>query len=182
MRVAKELLDRFETEDKSTLTPKETSQKYLKLSLERMKTQYLRKPLHGYVSKYISQLQEIDQLKSKPWTCNKYMTSHFEAYGRAIQEKEIGTKDLISLRNKKIGVHTDNRCRLSKNQVEDVFHIISSCSRMSSRYYLPLRHDVIAKYVYEQHRMKLAPGCKLNIQQTTLFTLNVILSTGGICQ
>ena len=32
---------------------------------------------------------------------------------------------------------------------------------MSSRYYLPLRHDVIAKYVYEQHRMKLAPGCKV---------------------
>ena len=28
---------------------------------------------------------------------------------------------------------------------------------MSSRYYLTLRHDVIAKY--EQHCMKLAPGC-----------------------
>ena len=53
---------------------------------------------------------------------------------------------------------TDNGCRLCKNQVEDVFHIISSCNRMSSRYYLPLRHDVIAKY--EQHCMKLAPGCK----------------------
>ena len=32
---------------------------------------------------------------------------------------------------------------------------------MSSRYYLPLRHDAIAKYVYEQHRMKLVPGCKV---------------------
>ena len=31
---------------------------------------------------------------------------------------------------------------------------------MSSRYYLPLRYDAIAKYVYEQHRMKLVPGCK----------------------
>ena len=71
MRVGKELLDRFEIEDKRTLVPKETSQKYLKLSLERMNTQHLQKPLHGYVSKYISQLQEIDQLKSKQWTCNK---------------------------------------------------------------------------------------------------------------
>ena len=41
MRVGKELLDRFEIEDKSTLAPKENSQKYLKLSLEHMKTQYL---------------------------------------------------------------------------------------------------------------------------------------------
>ena len=31
---------------------------------------------------------------------------------------------------------------------------------MSSRYYFPLWHDAIAKYVYE-HRMKLAPGCKV---------------------
>ena len=53
MRVGKELLDRFEIEDKSTLTPKATSQKYLKSSLEHMKTQYLQKPLHRYVSKYI---------------------------------------------------------------------------------------------------------------------------------
>ena len=50
MRIAKELLDRFETEDKSTLTPKGTIQKYLTSSLERMKTQYLQKPLHGYAS------------------------------------------------------------------------------------------------------------------------------------
>ena len=96
MRVGKELLDRFEIEDKRTLAPKETSQKYLKLSLERMNTQHLQKPLHGYVSKYISQLQEIDQLRSKQWTCNKYMTSHFETYACTIQEQEIGTKDLIS--------------------------------------------------------------------------------------
>ena len=96
MKVEKELLDRFETEDRSTLTPTENSQKYLKLSLEHMKTRYLQKSLHGYVSKYISQLQEIDQLKIKQWTCNKYMTSYFEAYARAVQEQEIGRKDLIT--------------------------------------------------------------------------------------
>ena len=44
--VGKELSDRFEIEDKSTLTPKATSQKYLKSSLEHMKTQHLQKPLH----------------------------------------------------------------------------------------------------------------------------------------
>ena len=32
---------------------------------------------------------------------------------------------------------------------------------MSSCYYLPLRHDAIAKYVYDQHHMKLVPKCKV---------------------
>ena len=32
---------------------------------------------------------------------------------------------------------------------------------MFSRYYLPLRHDAIAKYVYNQHRMKLVPRYKV---------------------
>ena len=67
----------------------------------------------------------------------------------------------LSRRNKKIGVHTDNRRRPWKNQVEDMFHLISSCSRMSSHYYLSLRHGAIAKYVYEQHCMKLVSGCKV---------------------
>ena len=66
-----------------------------------MQTQYLQKPLHGYVSKHISHLSEIDQLKSKQRTCNKCMTTRFEAYPCAIQEQEIDTKGLISRRNKK---------------------------------------------------------------------------------
>ena len=66
-----------------------------------MKILYLQKPLHGYVSKYISQLAKIDQLKNKQWTYNKYMPSHFEADACAIQEQEIGTKDLINQRKKR---------------------------------------------------------------------------------
>ena len=121
MRLGKELLHRFKIEEKSTLTLKATSQKYLKLSLKHLTTQCLQKPLHKYVSKYISQLHEIDQLKSKQWTCNKYITSHFEAYACTIQEQEIGTKGLISRCNKKVGLHTNNSCRLCKNQVEECF-------------------------------------------------------------
>ena len=89
------------------------------------------------------------------------MTSHFGAYVCTIQEQEIGTKDLISWCNKKVGVYTGYHYRLCQNQVKDVLHIISSCCRMSSCYYLPLKHDAIPKYVYEQHCMKLAPGCKV---------------------
>ena len=78
------------------------------------------------------------------------MTSCFEAYTCTIQEQEIGTKDLIRRRNKKVGLDTANRCRLCKNQVEYMLHVImSSCSRMSSRYYPPLRHDALPRYVCE---------------------------------
>ena len=42
----------------------------------------------------------------------------------------------------------DTRCRLRKSANEDIIHIIASCPMMSVRYYLPLRHDVIAKIVY----------------------------------
>ena len=37
------------------------------------------------------------------------MTSHFDAYIWTIQEREIGTKDLIRRRNKRVGVETDTR-------------------------------------------------------------------------
>ena len=58
MKIGKELLDRFEIEDRITLTPKAINKNYLKSSLEHMKTQYLQKLLHGYVTKHISQLPE----------------------------------------------------------------------------------------------------------------------------
>ena len=41
----------------------------------------------------------------------------------------------------------NNKWRLSKSNVQDVNHIISSYHQMSARCYLPLRHDVIASNV-----------------------------------
>ena len=55
----------------------------------------------------------------------------------------------------------DNKCRLYKIHVENVTHIIRSCSKMSSRYYLPIWHDVIAKYLYEAIRRSKDPKCKI---------------------
>ena len=42
----------------------------------------------------------------------------------------------------------NTRYRLCKSANEDIIHIIASCRMPSVRYYLPLRHDVIAKIVY----------------------------------
>ena len=52
----------------------------------------------------MSQLPEIDQLKSQHWIYNKHVTPQFGAYACVIQEQEIGTKDLIIRRNKKVAV------------------------------------------------------------------------------
>ena len=41
-----------------------------------------------------------------------------------------------------------------KSNVEDITHIISSCPMMSSRYYLPMRHDPVAKAVFMSHLKK----------------------------
>ena len=45
--------------------------------------------------------------------------------------------------------YTNNKCRLCKTNVEDVIHIISCCPFMSARYYLPMRHDMVAKTLYK---------------------------------
>ena len=85
------------------------------------------------------------------------MTSHFETYAYVITEEEIGSKDLIHRREK---LHqqpstTDNKYRLCRKKVEDVNHILSSCCKTSSKYYLPLRHDVIPEHVYKKFRKKI---------------------------
>ena len=58
-------------------------------------------------------------------------------------------KDLINQIEQKNNQQpsTNNKCRLCKFHVEDVTQVISSCNKMSSRYYLPIRHNVVAKYV-----------------------------------
>ena len=103
--------------------------------------------MHGYFARSIENDPKIDHKNSKSWTRNRYMTSHFEAYAFAIKVQELPTKYLKSIRNKESNV-VDSKCRLCKNANEDIIHIISHCPKMSVRYYLPVRHDVIAKTVY----------------------------------
>ena len=121
------------------------------------------KPLHGYVHKKVSENNNLDQKFIRESTTNKFMTSLFEAYACAITEQEIGSKDLIHWREKlnQQPSTTDNNCHLCKKEVEDVTHILNSSSKMSSRYYLPLRHNVIAKYVYKIFQKKSNLDCKI---------------------
>ena len=116
-----------------------------------------------YLSKTFTEKQNENHKISLSWTTNKYITSHFESYAFAISEQEINSKDLNYRRNKARNptVYIDNSCRLCKTSIEDVFHILCSCPKMSSRYYLPLRHDIIAKHIFESLKKKIDPHRKI---------------------
>ena len=124
--------------------------------------------------------KDIDQKLTDQWSNNKYISSHFEAYTCAIHEQEIGTKDLIYRRELKNNQQptNDNKCCLCKVHVVDVMHIISSCIKMPSRYYLPIQH-VIAKYFYKAIRREIQ-NAKLNTRETSLLIRIVELNISGM--
>ena len=110
---------------------------------------FMNKPLHGYITKPTLESQEIDKQLSLSWTSNKYITSHFKSYAFAVSEQKINTKDLNYRRNKAQNptVYIDNKCRLCKASIGDVFHILRRCPKISSRYCLP--RDIIAKHIIQ---------------------------------
>ena len=140
------------------LIPKQAGKKLLREVQEEKSNSYKRKVLHGYFRKTIELDQNIDKKESQQWLQDKYLTSHFAAYACAVEEQEIAAKYLINKRQRdeRKTPTISNKFRLCKTNIEDITHIISACSMMSSRYYLPLRHDPIAKAIYLEHTKKNA--------------------------
>ena len=95
------------------------------------------------------------------------MTSQFEGYLASIHDQEIATKYLIKKQQKEAGKEAtcNTKCWLCKHSTEDVNHIISSCPEMSVRYYLPIRHNVVAKTVLKTLILKIDPTDKFKHQQ-----------------
>ena len=52
----------------------------------------------------------------------------------------------------------NNKCRLCMSSVEDIGHILAGCPQMSSRFYLPLRHDEVANTFLYSHIKKYSPA------------------------
>ena len=94
------------------------------------------------------------------------MTSHIEGYIEAIQDQEIPTKYLLNKRARDAGkeLPCDNKCHLCKTNIEDVIHIISCCPFTSARYYLPMRHDVVAKTMCKEIIKKNHPEIEAPIE------------------
>ena len=112
------------------------------------------------------------------------MSSEFEAHTFAIKDQEIATKYIKAKRQKgnTSSTITDTRCRFCKSADEDIIHIIGSCPMMSVRYYLPLRHDVIAKIVYNAliYKKKILHTKNKNYKVLNTSIRKAICNTGGI--
>ena len=65
-----------------------------------------------------------------------------------------------------------DKCRLCKSNVEDIHHIASSCSQLSSRYYLTLGHNVIAKCVYNKLLINDGQNQKLLQEPDQIYNTN----------
>ena len=91
---------------------------------------------------------------------DKFITSQLENYLSTIQDQELPTKYLKNNRARDSGKIPDcnNKCRLCTINVENISHIIAGCSHMSTRYYLPLRHNEVAKTVMNCHLKKFYPS------------------------
>ena len=112
------------------------------------------------------------------------MTSHFEGYYSAILDQELPTKYLKnkSDRDDRKPLTCNNKCRLYITNIEDVAHIISRCPNISSRRYLPLRHDAAAKYLFQTHIKINNPGATFKVNReygTNSCTTSTNMNTGG---
>ena len=65
-----------------------------------------------------------------------------------------------------------DKCRLCKSNVEDIHDIASSCPQLSSRYYVPLRHNVIAKCVYNKLLINDGQNRKLLQEPDQIYNTN----------
>ena len=123
------------------------SRKYTKAKAKEYEQQHINKKIHWYYYRKLQQNDNIDISVSQQRSLTKQITSQFEGHLEAIQDQEIPTKFLGHKRQLDSGQSptTNKKCRLCKISLQDVDHIISSCPKMSTRYYLSLRHDALAK-------------------------------------
>ena len=105
--------------------------------------------MHVPYYRKLQQNDNIDISVSQQRSRTKKITSQFEGYLEAIQDQDIPTKFFVHERqiDSAQSPTTNNKCRLCKIDIEDVNPIVSSCPKISTRYYPPLRHDALAKYI-----------------------------------
>ena len=121
--------------------------------------------MHGYYEKKLEQDPGIDRSLSFLWKKDRYVTSECENYLSAIQDQELPTKYFRYkwVRDKGNIPNHNNKCRLCMSSVEDIGHILAGCPQMSSRFYLPLRHDEVAKTFLYSHIKKYNPNKKITL-------------------
>ena len=131
--------------------------------------------MHGYFRKQLEKDNNIDTEKSNSRSINKNMMTHFEGYYSAIHDQELPTNYLKNKCDDDDGkkLTCNSKCRLCKTNIEDLKHIISRCQNISSRYYLPLHHDAVAKHLFRADIKKSNPGATFKDNREYKFVYKV---------
>ena len=107
------------------------------------------KPMHGYNKRQADITPTRDISASNGWTRSLNLTSHLEGYLCAIQEQEIYTRYLQKMRSSSPS-DVNSQCRHCGEHPETITHIVGSCSALSSSLYLPIRHNAVAKTLFNE--------------------------------
>ena len=103
---------------------------------------------HGFVSRKQKAFPDYNKHLSNLWLKRSSLISHSEGYIFAIQEQEIKTRALQAKREHPNDPSFNKKCRHCLSKTEDLFHILASCSSLSSSLYLHVRHNEVAKILY----------------------------------
>ena len=146
LRVSNELLTAFQIDTNEDTIPKSLSAKIKMEMKKNHHKSWLEKIQHGYLFKQRENIREFEKSETNAWLKNSTISSHVEGYICAIQEEEINTK---LLQHKRSRDETNPNCRLCHTQRESIQHIIACCPKLSASMYLPIRHNEVAKVIYE---------------------------------
>ena len=109
---------------------------------------YQAKEQHGYVHRKQVNVEGYNKQLTNSWLTKTNTISHTEGYILAMQEQEINTRALKAKREHKNDPSYDSKCRFCHRKTEDIFHLLCSCDNLSASMYLPMRHDEVAKTIY----------------------------------
>ena len=109
------------------------------------------KVTHGYLQNKLNSNEFIDTKATNKWL-DLRLTSHLEGYTVAIMEQEINTKETMKRKEKDLDKkrHMDTKCRICSRSEESVFHLVCSCSILAPTLYLHVRHNQVARILYQE--------------------------------
>ena len=105
---------------------------------------------HGFIVQKQHAQPGHDKDLSNSWMNLQGTISHSEGYIFAIQEQEINTRALQGKRQHPGDQTFNKKCRYCHSKLEDIFHLICSCERLSASLYLPVRHNEVGKVLYNE--------------------------------
>ena len=157
LRICEELCSSFNIELIED-DPKQMSNKIRKEMKDRHSKSCRSKIQHGFIHRKQSFVEDYNPLLTHSWLNKRNLSSHAEGYITAIQEQEINTKALKKRREEKENPMFNNMCRYCGKAKEDIFHLLASCSHLSASLYLPVRHDEVARVLYNAIIRKEQPS------------------------